>query len=57
MELQHWLLVLQVFLLGLQIGSGITAMRKGIAPIDYWYGYPVWGCVPIIAIMFIIQGL
>lgn len=57
MELKVWLLILQITLLGLQIGSGLYANSQGIRPSKFWGGFPVWGCVPIIALMFVIWSL
>ena len=57
MELKHWLLILQITLLGLQIGSGVYASSQGIRPTEFWGGFPVWGCVPIIALMLVIWSL
>ena len=57
MELKMWLLCLQLILLALQVGSGMYAQSQGIRPSKFWGGFPVWGCMPIILIMFIILGL
>ena len=46
------ILVLQLLILCLQIGSLGYAFGAKKRPIEVMYGLPVWGCIPMVALAF-----
>lgn len=50
-----FLLLVQISLLILQIGSWVYAQKNNINMFEMWNGYPIWAFIPIVMLGIIIN--
>lgn len=48
--MSNYLVMLQVILLGIQIGLLLIGIKKKVDFFEFAYGYVIWGCIPVVAV-------